>query len=973
MAPRVRNDNPLRTAALINLNIGYGVSEKINLDGKLHKLFDRERWEVSDTEYELLKPSMRLSSNLLEVGLPYITNFLPSSKLYGHQTNDWESDEVKCPQVIPFSDNPSDKEISEAREELENIADSVRWQTNYEMYRDKTFDARGQPLEWMGITRLVDSELPWEPTSYDDILEADEDSQDKCLQRRPLIIGIMGEYVNVLKTSQVGSEEHLRATFMAAITITHEVGHAIFHQDFRALNPPFLQEPWVGEECSAELGFSFISWIFNGYHPQARIEKTVDFSLSLYWDPRYTKADNPRPLYKTRYSIPIEYAEKLLTQKFWNRWTGLRSSNKLAYFSNVRDALKPITCAKSVATARVPNWSYSHTLGEAEWNDGTYNLEGYRKGNKVKGLTQEEIEYARERTKHDGDNMFEGLSKDQVEYRKKFLKQFSSGQFQRNVDDEEENFSHARPPPSAEPQHVSRFIIDDGVLESDLDPPLEGGETPLTRIVVTYLFGTRNLPQVATTSKRARDDDDTNVRGHKRARVGGEAVGGKPGEYKDVAEFLSRVTPQAISNWTRLAAHQYCVDRGLLSYPTIPQEQFWQDGQLDLTRLQDMAIGQRICEFKLQEALRMPLFQNDKQAEIEMKEASLQYIRHWAIEDLKEFCEDQGISTQGTERDMAKRIQEWRKTDIYELTADGAENSLPPNAGKKESQSRKPDHMSHRELVEFCRSHELPEWGTRKALVARAQRYQSDERRLARGESPLQVNIRHGQPERTDASGYETYVFKAILGQSSVTALKSALFIAGNFRPDAELKLFFAPNQSDFLREGRPLSSYKQKDWTKLRLKVSTKWRFGPGSLKENPVDLTGAGKPVFEWPNGPKTRPTQLPVDPLTARAKEIAASAPLTVAERVNRVKARTPALDRLVERATTLGHQQRGSAIDILDEVEDLEEEDERRAQGPVEPSADDDTTSASRATKHSHMADIYERIEHPSKFKHGRPEF
>lgn len=158
-----------------------------------------------------------------------------------------------------------------------------------------------------------------------------------------------------------------------------------------------------------------------------------------------------------------------------------------------------------------------------------------------------------------------------------------------------------------------------------------------------------------------------------------------------------------------------------------------------------------------------------------------------------------------------------------------------------------------------------------------------------------------------------------------------------------------------------------------MRLKVSTKWRFGPGSLEKDPTDLTRAGKLVFEWPRGLKTRPTQPPVDPVTARAKEIAAGTRLTVTERINRVKARTSALDRLVKRASALGPQQRRSAIDILVELEDLEEEDEHRAQGPVETSADDDTASALRARKHSHMADIYELIENSSKFKNGRPQF
>ena len=52
----------------------------------------------------------------------------------------------------------------------------------------------------------------------------------------------------VLQTNVVTSEIYLRAAFMAAYTIFHEVGHVIWLQDFRAWDSENM-EPWVDEDC----------------------------------------------------------------------------------------------------------------------------------------------------------------------------------------------------------------------------------------------------------------------------------------------------------------------------------------------------------------------------------------------------------------------------------------------------------------------------------------------------------------------------------------------------------------------------------------------------------------------------------------------------------------------------------------------------------------------------------------------------
>jgi hypothetical protein len=86
---------------------------------------------------------------------------------------------------------------------------------------------------------------------------------------------------------------------------------------------------------------------------------------------------------------------------------------------------------------------------------------------------------------------------------------------------------------------------------------------------------------------------------------------------------------------------------------------------------------------------------------------------------------------------------------------------------------------------------------------------------------------KRAQTSRLNGQDFELYVFRAILEQSSVIALKSNIFVAGSFEPDAAFTLPFYLDESDILTDGEPLSSYGQQDWTKVRLRASEKWRSG--------------------------------------------------------------------------------------------------------------------------------------------------
>lgn len=330
---------------------------------------------------------MQLASNLIHVGMPFISNFLPSAKkdFWGQGQDPW-------PKVIPLNPNPTQKDISEAEKDLKLLAKDLTWHANDVMY---------PKWKYLGATRLAASDDPWEAEDIGTILESDMALESKGKLRRPLTMGIMKEYVTAIKSSDPTSERHIRAIFMAAITMAHEVGHAIFHNDFRSYNG--RREPYIGDDCEAEVGFSFIYWIFNGFSPQFTPDD-VEFKNTLYWSPQYTLSMGKRPLDTAYYSIPISYLERLLSQEFWD---GLGPLEQPQFSERARKELCPNTDRNSnqVATGTVPNWSYSHLHDRPKWNDQYhFRMPGFKERDRIKGLTKEEIQQAYDLTKDEPQN-----------------------------------------------------------------------------------------------------------------------------------------------------------------------------------------------------------------------------------------------------------------------------------------------------------------------------------------------------------------------------------------------------------------------------------------------------------------------------------------------------------------------------------------------------------------------------------------
>jgi hypothetical protein len=318
---------------------------------------------------------MRLASCLIRVGMPYISTFLPSKdkSFWGVGNDPWPSE-------IPLNANPSQSEIREAEEDLQLVAKDLKWRVNDIMYR-----------EWgyMGYTRAADPSGSWKLLTLEEVDVSDRHLMAQGRQRRPLVIGIMKEYLNAIRDSDPASEQHLRASFMAGITMAHEIGHAIFLNDFRSFNR--LREPYAGSDCQAELGFSFISWIFSGWHPQYT-HGDLAFRNTLYWDKQYTLKMPGRPLYKTYYSIPISYVERVMSQEFWD---SLGSTDQPQFSERARKALKPNTDGQGgpIATGTTPNWEYSHLRQRPLWKmDYFFRMPGFKERDRITGLADGDIQ-----------------------------------------------------------------------------------------------------------------------------------------------------------------------------------------------------------------------------------------------------------------------------------------------------------------------------------------------------------------------------------------------------------------------------------------------------------------------------------------------------------------------------------------------------------------------------------------------------
>ncbi|KAL3428398.1 hypothetical protein PVAG01_01907 [Phlyctema vagabunda] len=365
-----------------------------DLSGDVHPIFAEERWSTADRESggtALLQQSMLLASRILEAGIEHVAEFLPSDRLYEVpmsprdenlnmmlQGDDRNNSGV--PRLLPLRDYIGPDDLELARSELDDLASSITWQTDPLIYRRNG---------WNGICSQVPLQQPYQATELrpTHICESDDNLVKKNFTRRQLQIAIMSEYLDIIGSSEVDSEQHLRATFMAGVTMAHEIGHALFWHDFRAWTPD-NSEMFVGDGCRRELGHSFLSFVFGNRVPEivnwGCFQAYRSFKTPLFWSPQYRKGE-ARYLHKELKSVSTDYIERMLSQGSWEGLTDPQDLRDLLQSDNLH------------ATSLEPDFYYaSRDLGYL-WRDvpgGGHRDPQYRAKSVFPVPTQEQLEAA---------------------------------------------------------------------------------------------------------------------------------------------------------------------------------------------------------------------------------------------------------------------------------------------------------------------------------------------------------------------------------------------------------------------------------------------------------------------------------------------------------------------------------------------------------------------------------------------------
>lgn len=840
----------------------------------MHNLLTRDKWQnLQDEDFNLLLPSLRLASKLITVGTAYFAEFLVNARLHADLTQKYQSvprqDHVINFRRVPFTDDDLDK----TRNALNEIAQDIKWTLN------RTLGVSGA----LGMTRhLRDgpyAEEPWGPMDVDAVIESDREWRQQGKSRRPLLVGIMFEYLIALRAYAPGTENHFRALFHAAVTIAHEVGHVVWCQDFRsdASFGDMGAEPWVENYAQAELGFSFEAFLFSGFHVRtANVipDKPLDFECAAVWNPLLTTdltRRNDRLLYRTQYAIAVEYMQLLLSQDFWN---SLGSPTDRTFSARAVAALRPRTdlaVDPTIATATVRNWTLRLNDGEVVWLREFVDR-GFTPSLQHK-VPRSEIELVRD------------------ELRPFFKKSLAPTKNPFGEDDDED-FDFAEEDFGIEPDaqlteaEIQRIMerkepyIDDGVVTFDYRPTSSDEEaglsTTLTVVEVRYVPpGTVK----STSAKRARspDSDEDEYATAKRQKLN---FLNKKGVAYSIEEMLERVSPPVFEQWTNEEAVEYAIKENFEPGPQSLDEAVLRS-RLSMDNLDDQYLIERIrCyHFRLLEAQ----FAHDNRALVMIKKARIESFSRWSKSDIVDLLRIQGMVVSGTEAEITARAGSWLKFDMEDLVELLPENDKEVNFAVKDY-----DSWTDAQFRDFFRRNNLPEWGELSIRKLRVQRFRDQVSRNRRPDRTSILINKDGLPHpRVGLDGVEIYRFDVVLDRSTVAGLKSDLFRIAMIPANHDINLFFGQDRTEPLQDVERLDFYDEAsvDWTTLEM--TTVLREGappvpkllvPGYI---PVITGSAGSPgdgdtlgVPAGPGGQRNddgnKPSS-PIDPVRRRDYDI------------------------------------------------------------------------------------------------------
>ena len=262
--------------------------------------------EISDKRYEALEQSFRLAARLLNSARPYLCNFLPRTRVILSQNSEAR---------VPINDtNRTTQEQVDASIALLQVIKNITWAEDPDMWSS---------YGTLGLTHTGLTEDLWEIFEFMNGEEPEElwDTASKEADRlglpyRPLKITLASQMVDAIMSSEPNTEQHMNAVFQAGITITHELGHALFycHKDEPGLTF------WVGDDQLNETGHSFIAWLFGGFYPEPiHIENDRffrEFRGGHAWN-KMPRRPSPERLALITYSMPMSHIQKILSTESW--------------------------------------------------------------------------------------------------------------------------------------------------------------------------------------------------------------------------------------------------------------------------------------------------------------------------------------------------------------------------------------------------------------------------------------------------------------------------------------------------------------------------------------------------------------------------------------------------------------------------------------------------------------------------------
>ncbi|KAI1481542.1 hypothetical protein F4774DRAFT_407850 [Daldinia eschscholtzii] len=359
---------------------------RLNLRGKIHPVFSNWK-DINKEQRRELKQPLLLASRLLEAaGLPWASDFLahdifvkgypgrkPScrcsfthSAAAGIDQNEAEPRTiVRHQRAVWASSHLKARWTRTAERKLKGeMSSAIRWELDEDMFRE-----RG----WAGYTcrHPRNGQTLDELDKYEAIRRWDKKCEDH--RRRNMSILVTTEFPKRLAQlrceGKEQSEEYLLTAFMTAVTLLHELGHAIYWKDCRALTRD-LREPFYGADLEMELGDSFVASMFGGWVPvqirnPIQVKESLDFSAGIAWKQMLSwDFHRLRPKHRAHYSIPVDYVSRLFSEEDW------RASRKdlrkdLIRPQTLEPALKDVGISPEVAaggkhaTAAIADFHYT--------------------------------------------------------------------------------------------------------------------------------------------------------------------------------------------------------------------------------------------------------------------------------------------------------------------------------------------------------------------------------------------------------------------------------------------------------------------------------------------------------------------------------------------------------------------------------------------------------------------------------------